>query len=138
MEKTYLTRYLHGQATLGEWEGGAKGIRNISLQMTLNGSAIIRSESKTKAISHLHISHNAPYLPPPPPPSKGKKFWHKHCFKISLSVAVIPRGNEKQRLCKIILWGGGGGNRVHYGRCASGVDVRSPVITSGRAYRRRA
>ena len=34
--------------------------------------------------------------------------------------------------------GGGGANRVHYGRCASGVDVRSPVITSGRAYRRRA
>ena len=34
--------------------------------------------------------------------------------------------------------GGGGANRVHYGRCASGVDVRSPVINSGRAYRRRA
>ena len=33
-----MTRYLHGQATLGEWEGGAKGTRNISLQMTLNGS----------------------------------------------------------------------------------------------------
>ena len=110
MEKTYLTRYLHGQATLGEWEGGAKGIHKISLQMTLNGSAIIRSESKTKAISHLHISHNAPYLPPPPPPpSKGKKFWHKHCFKISLSVAVIPRGNEKQRFGKFFLGGGGGG-----------------------------
>ena len=37
-----------------------------------------------------------------------------------------------------LFCGGGGGNRVHYGRCASGVDVRSPVITSGRAYRRRA
>ena len=68
-----MTRYLHGQATLGEWEGGAKGTRNISLQMTLNGSAIIRSESKTKAIRHLQISHNAPYLPPPPPPQKEKK-----------------------------------------------------------------
>ena len=73
VEKTYLTRYLHGQATLGEWEGGAKGIRNISLQMTLNGSAIIRSESKTKAIRHLHISHSAPYLPLPLPPLKRKK-----------------------------------------------------------------
>ena len=34
--------------------------------------------------------------------------------------------------------GGGGAKGVHCGRCASGVDVRSPVITSGRAYRRRA
>ena len=39
---------------------------------------------------------------------------------------------------KLFCGGGGGANRVHYGRCASGVDVRSPVINSGRAYRRRA
>ena len=31
-------------------------------------------------------------------------------------MAVIPRRNEKQRLCKI--WeGGGGANKVHYGKC---------------------
>ena len=29
--------------------------------------------SKTKTIRHLHISHNAPYLPP--------KILHKHCFQ---------------------------------------------------------
>ena len=92
MEKTYLTRYLHGQATLGEWErgeGGAKGIRHISPQMTLNGSAIIRSESKTKAIRHLHISHNAPHLPPPPHPPKKqqqqrRQKLHMHCFQFPL------------------------------------------------------
>ena len=39
---------------------------------------------------------------------------------------------------KLFCGGWGGANRVHYGRCASGVDVRSPVINSGRAYRRRA
>ena len=39
---------------------------------------------------------------------------------------------------KLFCGGVGGANRVHYGRCASGVDVRNPVINSGRAYRRRA
>ena len=36
----------------------------------------------------------------------------------SLGTAVIPRRNEKQRLCN--FWGGGvgGANKVHYGRCA--------------------
>ena len=43
-------------------------------------------------IRHLHI-HNAPYLPP--------KVLHKYCFQ-SLGTAVIPRRNEKQRLCKIL------------------------------------
>ena len=40
-------------------------------------------------------------------------------FSISLGTAVKPRRNEKQRLFKI--WGGGGGNKVHYGGCGSGV-----------------
>ena len=37
-------------------------------------------------IPHLHISHNAPYLPP--------KILHKHFFQISLGTAVIPRSNR--------------------------------------------
>ena len=38
-------------------------------------------------------------------------------FSISLGTAVIIRKNEKQRLCKI----GWGANKVHYGKCGSGV-----------------
>ena len=37
-------------------------------------------------IPHLHISHNAAYLPP--------KILHKHFFLISLGTAVIPRSNR--------------------------------------------
>ena len=45
---------------------------------------------------------------------------------ISLGTAVRPRRNEKQSLCNFFLLGGeggrgGGANKVHYGRCASGV-----------------
>ena len=42
-------------------------------------------------------------------------------FSISLGTAVIPRRNEKQRLCKI--WRGGDKvhYKVHYGKCGSGV-----------------
>ena len=43
-------------------------------------------------------------------------------FSLSLRMAVIPRRNEEQRLCKIL-----GGNKVHYGRCASGVFIISLV-----------
>ena len=43
---------------------------------------------------HTPLPHLPPYLPP--------KISHKHCFSISLGTAVIPRKNEKQRLCKIL------------------------------------
>ena len=39
-------------------------------------------------------------------------------FLVSPGTAVIPRGNEKQWLC--IIWGGGGANKVYYGRCENG------------------
>ena len=48
-------------------------------------------------IPHLHISHNAPYL---------------------AQAALIPRRNEKQRLCKIL---GSKINKVHYGTLTSGI-----------------
>ena len=65
-------------------------------------------------IRHLHISHNAPYLP--------RKILHKHCFQ-------FPLGRKTQEKWKTKFmqfffcrgWGGGGANKVHYGRCASGV-----------------
>ena len=50
------------------------------------------------AIRHLHISHNAPYLPAPLPthPPKNEGNLHKHCFQFLLR-------NEKPRLSK--FWG---------------------------------
>ena len=51
-------------------------------------------------IRHSHVSHNAPYLPPKPPPTPPPKKNAYVLFSISLGTAVIPRRNEKQRLCK--------------------------------------
>ena len=67
---------------------------------TLNTTNLVLSRH---IIRKLHISHNA--------------------FSVSLGTAVIPKRNEKQRLCKILGGGGGGrgANKVHYGRCAGGV-----------------
>ena len=50
--------------------------------------------------------------------------------KITFGTAVISRRNEKQRLCKIgVGWGGGGVNKVHYGRCASGISDEANKMT---------
>ena len=61
-------------------------------------------------LRHLHISHNAPYLPPPP----------KFC--ILLGITAVPREIENNAYA-IFLGGGGvvGANKVHYGTCASGL-----------------
>ena len=68
---------------------------------------LLDSVSVSTVYSHkLYISHNAPYLPP----QNLASAW----FSISLGTAVIPRKNEKQRLCKIL-----GGNL----RCIMG-DVQ--------------
>ena len=78
-------------------------------------------------IRHLHISHNAPCLPPPPSPLRFPKFCiTRTLFSISLRTARTPRKNENQRLCNFFFFGGGGGrergvNKVHYGKCGSGV-----------------
>ena len=56
---------------------------------------------------HLHISHNAPYLPPPPPPSKKKKL-HK---QLQYPGEMKNKGYAK-------FWGA---NKVHYGRRPSGI-----------------
>ena len=46
-------------------------------------------------------------------------------FSISLGTAVIPRRNENKGYGIFFFFGGGGwgANKVHYGRCASGVQV---------------
>ena len=69
---------------------------------------------------HLHISHNAPYLPPPPPP----KFCITFVFH-SPGYYRRPKRNWKQCLCHFFWggegWGVVGANKVHYGTCASGL-----------------
>ena len=50
---------------------------------------------KSELIRHSHISQNAPFFFP--------RNFIEALFSISLGRAVIPRRNEKQRLCKI--WG---------------------------------
>ena len=58
---------------------------------------------------YLHLSHTAPYLPP--------KILHKHCFQFLLGWLY-----EKTKvLHNFFVFFGGGGNKVHYGRCASGL-----------------
>ena len=48
-------------------------------------------------IRHLHISHNAPYLPPPPPPPK------KNVFLFLLVITAVPREIENNAYAK--FWG---------------------------------
>ena len=48
------------------------------------------------AIRHLHISHNAPYLPP--------QIFHNLCFSFLLSILAVPREMENNML-NAKLWG---------------------------------
>ena len=64
-----------------------------------------------RGIRHLHISHNAPYSTP------------KFCitFVFHFSWVLQP---SRERLKNTMLMqnlGGGGANKVHYGKCGSGV-----------------
>ena len=71
--------------------------------------------SKT-AIRHLYISHDAPHLPPPPP-----KFCITFVFHFS---CVLQPSQEKLNtmLMQNVYWGlgGGGANKMHYGKCGNG------------------
>ena len=46
--------------------------------------------SFSNPLRHLHISHNAPYLPPPPPPPPKKNF-HILCFSFLLGITAVPK-----------------------------------------------
>ena len=63
---------------------------------TFNSSS--RSSYINSFIRHLHISHNAPYLPPPP-----------------LGITAVLREIENNAYAKCL-----GLNKMHYGRCVSG------------------
>ena len=55
------------------------------------------------------------------------KFLHNLCFSFLLGITAVPREIENNAYAIFLLgggWGGGegeGANKVHYGRCASGV-----------------
>ena len=59
------------------------------------------------AIRHLHISHNAPYLPP--------KILHNLRVSFLLGITAVPR--EIENNAYVTFWGA---NEVHYGRCVNG------------------
>ena len=43
------------------------------------------------------------------------------CFSFLLSITATQREIENNAYAKFFFLGGGGANKVHYGRCASGV-----------------
>ena len=53
-----------------------------------------------------------------PPPPKKKKMLHNLCFSFPLGITAIPRETENNAYAT--FWGA---NKVHYGRCASGVSL---------------
>ena len=72
---------------------------------------------ETSCIRNFHISHNALYLVPPPPPSPN---FAQALFSIPIGTAVIP-GEMKNKGYAKLEGGGGKANKVHYGKCGSGV-----------------
>jgi len=57
--------------------------------------------SFSNPLRHLHISHNAPYLPPPPHPTK--KIFHNLCFSFLLGITAVLREIENNAYAK--FWG---------------------------------
>ena len=63
---------------------------------------------------HLHISHNAPYLPPPPP----TQILHNLCF--SFSWVLQPSQEKLKTMLMPFFWGGRGGGLWGQIRCIMG------------------
>ena len=59
-------------------------------------------------IRYFYISHNARYL--------SHKILHNLCFSFLLGITAVPRETENNNYAKFE-----GANKVHYGRCGSGV-----------------
>ena len=75
-------------------------------------------------ICHLHISHNAPYLPTPPPPPQKKQILQNLCFSFLLYITTVLREIENNAYAKL----GAAPNKVLYGRCAGGEWTRLYVM----------
>ena len=61
-----------------------------------------------QCIHRFHTDHNAPYLPRP------NKIEHNP-FVLHFCITGASMRNWKQWLSNIFFWGGGGGDKVHYG-----------------------
>ena len=82
----------------------------MAMTMAMTTSKGLIKKITTLHIRHLDISHNASYLPP--------KILHNLCFSFLLDIPAVPTEIENNAYAK--LWGA---NKVHYGRCASGVCI---------------
>ena len=80
------------------------------MAMTMATSKGLINKITTLHICHLEISHNASYLPP--------KILHNLCYSFLLDITAVPTEIENNAYAK--FWGA---NKVHYGRCASGVCI---------------
>ena len=68
---------------------------------------VAKFDTQNSPIRQLHISHNAPNLPP--------TTLHNLCCSFLLGITAVPRENENNAYAT--FWGA---NKVHCGRCASG------------------
>ena len=69
---------------------------------------------------HVHISHNAPYLPPP-------KFCKSIVFNKLFLLGWLKYSGEMKNKGYVKFWGA---NKVELGRCASGVSQHLYVFPS--------
>ena len=69
----------------------------------------------------MHITHNAPYMPPSPHPPPPPQILHNlsGCFSFLLDIIAVPREIENNAYAKF-----GEAKKAHYGRCVSGVYWR--------------
>ena len=84
-----------------------KRLLKLSYVKLINLTVFLSLESPVR---HLHISHNAPHSPPK----------NLHNFVFHFSWVLQPSQGTLKTMLKYNLGGGGGANKVHYGRCASG------------------
>ena len=77
--------------------------------------------TKISKIRHLHISHNAPFLPPP------TKILNNLCVSFLLVITTVPIEIKKTMLLQNFFFLGGGGRQI---RCIRGnVQVANGQIT---------
>ena len=79
------------------------------------GNCVAKFDTQNSPIRQLHISHNAPNLPP--------TILHDLCFPFLLGIKAVPREKENNAYAK--FWAA---NKLHCGRCASGEFQDLPQV----------
>ena len=94
--------------------------RKNSIVWTLNMNAL--SRGCKPRIRHFHLSNNASYFSPPPPPPPPPPPQKKNCISIVFDFFWDGcNTQEKSKVMQNLGVGGEGANKVHYGKCGSGV-----------------